>query len=112
MVFLFTISLQKQKQNDMKTKLFKMAWAIRSQFETFADALKQAWRVIRLYAQMLIGNVKFQYRKVDGSIRDAVGTLSVAYESKGTGKVTPIDSIVYYDCEALGMRSFKIANLI
>lgn len=96
----------------MKTKLFKMAWAMRSQFETFAEALKQAWKVAKLYAQMLIGNVKFQYRKVDGSIRDAVGTLSVTYDSKGTGKASPIDSLVYYDCLSNGWRSFKIANLI
>lgn len=96
----------------MKSKLFRMAHSIKSQFDNFALALAHAWRVIKLQSLMMVRNVKFQYRKVDGSIRDAVGTLTVKYESKGTGNPSPNDSMMYFDCEANGFRSFKIANLI
>lgn len=96
----------------MKSKLFKIAHAIKGQFENFSQALKQAWKIIKLQAKMMIGNVRFQYYKVSGEVREAVGTLSVSYESKGTGRELPSDSFMYYDCEAKGFRSFKVYNLI
>lgn len=96
----------------MKTKLFKIAHAIKAQFETFGQALAQAWKIIKLQAKMMVGNAKFKFRKVDGSIREAVGTLTVKYESKGTGKSVPMDSMMYFDTEANGFRSFKVYNLI
>ncbi len=58
----------------MKTKLFKIAHAIKAQFATFGEALKQAWRIIKLQSRMMVGNASFKFRKVDGSIREAVGT--------------------------------------
>ena len=98
--------------NKMRSKLFRIAHAIKNKFENFGQALAQAWKLIKLSAKMMVGNVKFQYYKVSGEAREAVGTLSVAYESKGTGRELPADSFMYYDCEAKGFRSFKIANLI
>ena len=96
----------------MKTKLFKIAHAIKAQFETFGQALAHAWKIIKLQAKMALGVVNFKFRKVDGSIREAVGTLTVKYESKGTGKLVPMDSMMYFDTEANGFRSFKVCNLI
>ena len=96
----------------MKTKLFKIAHAIKAQFATFGEALKQAWKIIKLQARMMAGNASFKFRKVDGSIREAVGTLTVKCESKGNGKPMPVDSMMYYDIEANGFRSFKIFNLV
>lgn len=96
----------------MKTKLFKIAHAIKAQFATFGEALKQAWKIIKLEVRMMAGNVSFKFRKVDGSIREAVGTLTVKYESKGNGKPMPVDSMMYYDTEANGFRSFKVFNLV
>lgn len=93
-----------------KSKLFKLAHAIRSQFDSFSEALRQSWKVLRLKLQMAKREVKFQYRKVDGSIRDAVGTLD--YEVKGTGKPSPVDSFVYFDVAVGGVRSCKIINIL
>ena len=98
--------------NKMRSKLFRIAHAIRNKFENFGQALAQAWKLIRLQVKMMMGNVRFSYYKVSGEVREAVGTLSVAYESKGTGRELPADSFMHYDCEAKGFRSFKIANLI
>ena len=95
-----------------KSKLFKLAHSIKDKFATFGEALRHAWKVFKLKHQMLTRNVRFQYRKVDGTIRDAVGTLNFTYESKGSGRPTPADSFLYYDCEAKGLRSFKIINLV
>lgn len=93
-----------------KSKLFKIAHAIKSQFESFAEALRQAWKVIKLTVKMKSSYVAFKYRKVDGSIREAVGTLNFSYESKG-GKSSPVDSLVYHE-EGVGIRSCKLVNIL
>lgn len=95
-----------------KSKLFKTAWAIADKFDTFAQALKQAWKLFKLKSQMKTNNVVFQFKKVSGEIRNAVGTLTETYESKGTGKQMPNDSFLYFDVEVGGFRSLKIFNLI
>lgn len=95
-----------------KSKLFKTAWAIADKFDTFAQALKQAWKLFKLAAKMKTNNVVFQFKKVSGEIRNAVGTLTEVYEPKGTGKQMPTDSFLYYDVEAKGFRSLKVFNLI
>lgn len=98
--------------NKMRSKLFRIAHAIKNKFENFGQALAHAWKLIRLQVKMTVRNARFSYYKVSGEVREAVGTLSVAYESKGTGRELPADSFMYYDCEAKGFRSLKIANLI
>ncbi len=95
----------------MKTLLFKIAHSIKANYITFSDALKQAWKIIKLRMKMKFRNVVFQYKKVDGSIRNAVGTLNVSYESKG-GKSVNYSVVNYFDTESNGWRSFKAENLI
>lgn len=60
---------------------------------------------------MLVGNVAFKFRKVNGEIREAVGTLNFTYEAKGTGKPSPSDSMVYME-EGKGIRSCKLVNIL
>lgn len=95
----------------MKSQLMKSAWAIRQNFKTFAEALVQSWKAYKLKAKMKTNNVAFQFRKVSGEIRNAVGTLNISYEAKG-GSTKNYGVINYYDCESLGWRSFKIENLV
>ena len=97
----------------MKSLVFKTAWQIASNFGTFAEALKHAWELIKLKFAMMKGVVEFSYRKVDGSIRTAVGTLRsphANYEYKG--KPSTNKTLAYYDLEQGGFRCFKIENLI
>ena len=94
-----------------KAQLFKLAHSIKSQFESFSQALTQAWRIVKLRYRMVKGYVSFKYLKVDGSIREAVGTLNFTYESKG-GKSSPVDSLVYFDQSANAIRSCKLFNII
>lgn len=95
----------------MKTRLFKIAHQIKGSFANFSAALKYAWRVVKLQQRMKTENVSFVYRKVDGTIREAIGTLNVQYERK-TDAAPKYDSVAYFDVEAGGFRSFKVENLI
>lgn len=87
-----------------------MAWSVADKFDTFAEALKYAWNVVKLRISMLIGTVTFKYRKVEGSIREAVGTLSNVPETKGGSSSKGV--FVYFDVVAGGWRSCKINNIL
>ena len=63
------------------------------------------------------GVVEFSYRKKDGSIRTARGTLNGGYIPeehlpKGDGYVSPDNVQRYYDLNSEGWRSFLIENLV
>ena len=80
-----------------------------------SEALKRAWANFKLVARMRIGIVKFYYQKVDGSIREAYGSLNSKH-------ITPIagsynrkknDTVqTYFDTEKQEWRSFKKLNLM
>lgn len=94
-----------------KSKLFRIAHSIKNQFNSFADALKKAWVIIKLRASMKKKIVSFKFKKVDGSIREAKGTLNIEYQRK-TDKVPNYSVMNYFDVEVNGWRSFKVENLI
>lgn len=96
----------------MKRRLFNIAWAIRKQFNTFAEALTHAWKVIKLQFELCIGVVKFKYKKIDGSIREAVGTRDNVPATKGSDRSPNYGILTYFDIEADGWRSAKIENLL
>lgn len=64
--------------------------------------------------------VKFTYTKTDGTTRKAVGTLCEAYmpklpqkkdDEKAYSRTFPESSILYFDLEKNGFRSFRKENL-
>jgi hypothetical protein len=69
------------------------------------------------------GKVKFEYKKVDGSIRKALGTLNPEL-MPGTGatekkiedgkkkRFVPPSILIYFDLESEGFRSFRKDNFI
>lgn len=100
-----------------KSIVMKAAWALvkKSEVKTFSEALKQAWKAIKLKVAMAKGVVKFQYRKVSGEIRTAYGTLKSSitnYEAKGTTRKPCYSTVAYWDMERHGFRSFCISHLI
>lgn len=100
-----------------KSKLFKIAHAIvkKGEAPSFSVALKLAWKAIRIYSQMLVGNVVFAFKKVNGEVRKAIGTLfNLKYVRKtsGDGDSNNADVISFWDCEKEAFRSFKAATLI
>lgn len=95
----------------MKTRLFNIAWTVRKSFATFSEALTYAWKVVKLQIALCLGVVTFQYKKIDGTIRTAVGTRDNVPATKGIGK--PNNSVLtYFDLEAQGWRSAQMASLI
>lgn len=80
-----------------------------------SEALKAAWANMKLEAEMKKRIVKFYFRKVDGSVREAYGTLNenLMPAVAGTGRRAGNDSVqTYYDTERGGFRCFKKANLV
>jgi len=97
----------------MKSLLFTIAHKVKSNFANFSDALKYAWRVIKLRVKLTREVVAFKFRKVDGSIREALGTLKAEFlpASKGTGKSNP-SVFTYFDVEKQEYRCARIESLI
>lgn len=68
----------------------------------------------QLKQAMLNKEVRFCFRKNDGNIRHAIGTLKedLLPMIKGNGKPTPIHLQLYFDMEKKSFRSFKKECLI
>lgn len=96
----------------MKSRLFRIAWSIRNQFNSFAEALVHAWKTIKLQWALCLGVAVFKYKKIDGSIREARGTTETVPETKGIKREPNYGLLTYYDLDAAGWRSAKISNLI
>ena len=97
------------------SRVFSLAWQfVKRNGFTLSEALKTSWANIKLHAKMQKGIVKFYYQKVDGSIREAYGTLKseLVPATKDTGRKMPETCQTYYDTERQEWRCFKVANLI
>ena len=94
----------------------KLAWQmVKKNGYSMSEALKCAWVNIKLKAAMKERIVKFYFQKVDGSIREAYGTLkeSLLPPTNGTDSRKKSDTVqVYFDTEKSEYRCFKVANLI
>ena len=82
---------------------------------------KEAENVITLEEEMLKRAVKFSYKKKDGTIREAVGTLrrdlmklkdGSLWAPKGEAKPEDQERIDYFDIEAQWWRQFSVQNLV
>ena len=104
-----------EKRNLLK-EIMNLAWSfVRKNGYSMSEALKCAWLNMKLKALMKERIVKFYFQKVDGSIREAYGTLkeSLLPPIKGTESRKTSDTLqVYFDTEKQSYRSFKVANLI
>lgn len=93
-----------------------LAWQmVKRNGYSMSEALKTAWMNIKLKAAIKERIVKFYFQKVDGSIREAYGTLkdSLLPDSKGTDSRKKSDTVqTYFDTERGEFRCFKKANLI
>lgn len=80
----------------------------------WSDCLKKAWAIYRLAKQMREGTVRFLYKKVDGSIREAYGTLLNLPAGVTGGKKTKpsYKTFAYFDTERNAFRCFKVENFI
>ena len=102
------------KRADLRTIMTEAHRFIKIAGISLSEALKRSWANFKLKVQMTKGIVKFYYQKVDGSIREAYGTL---YEKHipaiaGTDNRKKNDTIQpYFDTEKQEWRCFKKLNL-
>lgn len=94
-------------------KIMKLAWQfVKRNGFSLSEALKESWANIKLVNAMHKGIVKFYFTKVDGSKREAYGTLSSEVIPPVGGERKNNDTCqVYFDTEKQAWRCFKKANL-
>ena len=91
-----------------------MAWSfVRKNGYSMSEALKCAWANLKLKAALKVKIVEFYFKKTDGTLRQAFGTLleNRVPETKGTKK-TADNCQVYFDTEKEEWRCFKKCNLV
>ena len=101
--------------NTDRKNIFTLAWQfVKTCGFTLSEALTLAWRNIKLRKGMAKGVVKFAFSKVDGTIRQAWGTLEESRipATAGSDRRRNDTVQVYYDLEKNGWRCFKKTNLL
>ena len=95
-------------------QVMNMAWSfIKNKGLSLSEALKLAWSNAKLKQALRKGVVEFSYRKLDGTIRKAVGTLSSALVPQTNGgSNTHADYQTYYDIEKNSWRRYSYLNII
>lgn len=81
---------------------------------------EQRDKIYDLRKRMMQGRVAFRFKKVNGEIRNAIGTLdeySIPTQVAPTLRTSKPrkfneDIFLYYDCEQCAYRSFKKENFI
>lgn len=95
--------------------IMSLAWQfVKRNGFTMSEALKVAWANMKLKAAMKQRIVKFYFQKVDGSMREAYGTLkeNLIPATSGDNRKRNDTVQVYFDTERQEYRCFKKANLI
>lgn len=103
------------KKNILK-EIMKLAWQfVKRNGYSMSEALRCAWANMKLKTAMKQRIVKFYFQKVDGTIREAYGTLNerLMPAITGTDKRAKNDTVqVFFDTEKQEFRCFKKANLV
>lgn len=104
----------KTTKNNLRD-IMNLAWQlVKKNGFTMAEALTTAWRNFKLKMAMQTRIVKFIFTKIDGSTREAYGTLkdNLLPTTQGTGRKANDSIQTYFDTEKGEWRCFKKANLI
>jgi hypothetical protein len=103
------------RKSDLRN-IMQMAWQfVKRNGFTMSEALRAAWLNFKLKVAMAVRIVKFYFQKVDGSIREAYGTLNenVVPQISGNDTRKKNDTVqTYFDTEKQEWRCFKRANLL
>ena len=96
-------------------EIMSLAWQLvkRNGF-SMSEALKCAWANMKLKTAMKQRIVKFYFKKVDGSVREAYGTLkkNLIPATSGDSRKKNDTVQVYFDTERQEYRCYKKANLL
>lgn len=103
------------KAKNQLRNIMLQAWTfVRRNGYTMSEALKTAWANFKLREAMAAKIVRFYFRKVDGTIREAFGTLAenAVPATMGSDRRRNDTVQTYFDTEKGEWRCFKKANLI
>ena len=104
------------KVKNQLSEIMQLAWQfVRRNGYSMSEALKCAWVNFKLRKAMTSRIVKFYFMKIDGSIREAFGTLAerLIPATSGEDNRRKNDTVqVYFDTEKAEWRCFKKANLL
>lgn len=101
--------------NINKSELMSLAWQmVKKNGMSMSTALRTAWLNAKLKVKMYGGIAKFYFQKVDGSIREAYGTLKAELlpEHQDCGRKKNDTVQTYFDTEKSEWRCFKKANVV
>lgn len=103
-----------QQQKTTLREVMSLAWQfVKLNGFGLSEALKTSWRNVKTRAAMHAGIARFTFRKVDGTIREAFGTLRADLVPSHTSGRTPNKTVqVYFDTEKAAWRCYKKANLL
>ena len=117
--FFYTMSKNQTTRREELSGIMRTAWTVaKSENISLSTALRLAWKSFKLKLKMKTEVVKFAFRKMDGTVREAVGTrvssmLPKRDESQPTKERAKNYGVqVYYDLDCDCFRSFKVANLL
>lgn len=111
---MITLTTMSKENKNRLSEMMRLAWQfVKRNGFTKSQALKTAWANIKLRTAMRQRIVRFYYRKVDGTLREAFGTLKegIVPQTTGTGRKTNDTLQTYFDTEKGEWRCFKLANL-
>lgn len=96
-----------------ESKIMKEAWRmIRANGMTKSEALRAAWLNAKAKRLMMRGVATFYYLKMDGTVREARGTLAAGLVPPVGGARRDNDTLqVYYDLDRGAWRCYKKANI-
>ncbi len=100
-------------RNDLRKVMADAVRFVRENKYTQSEALKTAWRNLKLCKKMADGVVRFVFKKVDGTFREAHGTLAqnVVPATNGTHRTNP-SCQTYFDTDKGEWRCYKKTNLL
>ena len=104
-----------QNRKNQLAGIMSLAWQfVKKNGLNLAEALRIAWRNFKLRTAMATGIVKFYFQKVDGSTREAYGTLAENRipPTQESGRKPNPTTQTYFDTEKEEWRCFKKANLL
>lgn len=110
----FFTAMSKERKNQL-SEIMMLAWSfVRKNGYTMSEAMKCAWANVKLRVQLSNRIVEFYFKKVDGTLRQAFGTLMSdrVPQTKGTGRKQSDSLQTYFDTEKEEWRCFKKCNLV
>jgi len=100
-------------RNDLRKVMTDTVRFVRENKFTQKEALKTAWRNLKLCKKMSEGVVRFVFKKIDGSFREAHGSLAQNVLPATNGSRRTNDTCqTYFDVDRNEWRCFRKSNLL